>query len=175
MQQETIVISERMMGVVALASLTAGIVTGIVARIIMRIVALTAHQPTGFSIAGTLNILGICIGFGFIVGFIITMTSTILSASPKAGKYVPGPVWRGLILALFFLLLALPIFININADDFTLGIPLLDKFMFGALFVIYAFTLTIAEKAFDHYLPRKPASATANIPATDVNEEKSTP
>jgi hypothetical protein len=159
MQQETIVISERTMGVVALASLTAGVVAGIGARIIMRIVALTSHQPIGFSIAGTLFVLFNGIAFGFLIGFIVTMITTILSASPKVGKSIPGPIWRGLIFALFLLLLALPLFITVNANDFTLGIPLLDKFLFGALFVIYALSLTLAEKAFDHYLPRKPTSA----------------
>jgi len=174
MQQETIVVSERMMGVVVLASLTAGIVAGIGARIIMRIVALTSHTTPDFSIAGTLNILFGGIIFGSTVGFIVTLLTTILSASPKAGKYIPGPIWRGLIFGLFLLLLALPLFININADDFTLGIPLLDKFMFGALFVIYALTLTMAEKAFDHYLPRKPTSARTDILAPNPSEESYT-
>ena len=43
------------MGIGLLASLIAGLIAGIGARIIMRIVALTAHMPPGFSIAGTLN------------------------------------------------------------------------------------------------------------------------
>jgi hypothetical protein len=166
MQQETIVISERTMGVVALASLTAGVVAGIGARIVMRIVALTSHQPAGFSIAGTLNILFSGITFGFVIGFIVTMITTTLSASPKVGKYIPGPIGRGLILALLLLLLGLPLFIAVNANDFTLGIPLLDKFLFGALFVIYAFSLALAEKAFDHYLPRKPTPAQTDIPTS---------
>ena len=154
------------MGVVALASLTASVVTGIVARINMRIVALTSHQPPGFSIVGTLNIFFICIVFGFLIGFIVTMITTALSASPRVGKYIPGPFWRGLIFALFLLILALPLFIIINADDFTLGIPLLDKFLFGVMFVIYAFSLTLAEKAFDHYLPRKPTVSRADTPTS---------
>jgi hypothetical protein len=166
MQQETIVISERTMGVVALASLSAGVVAGIGARIIMRIIALTSHQPPGFSIAGTLNILFSGITLGFIIGFIVTMITTVLSASPKVGKYIPGPIGRGLIFALLLLLLALPLFITVNANDFTLGIPLLDKFLFGALFVIYALSLTLAEKAFDHYLPRKPTAAKTDIPTS---------
>jgi hypothetical protein len=166
MQQETIVISERTMGVVALASLTAGVVAGIGARIVMRIVALTSHQPAGFSIAGTLNILFSGITFGFVIGFIVTMITTTLSASPKVGKYIPGPIGRGLILALLLLLLGLPLFIAVNANDFTLGIPLLDKFLFGALFVIYALSLALAEKAFDHYLPRKPTVAKTDTPAS---------
>ncbi|GAC1647831.1 MAG: hypothetical protein NVS4B12_15820 [Ktedonobacteraceae bacterium] len=171
MQQETIVVTERMMGVVALASLTAGIVAGIGARIIMRIVALTANMPTDFSIAGTLNILVNGIVIGFIVGFIITMLTTVLSASPKAGKYVPGPAWRGLIFGLLLLLVGFPILVSVDADDFALGIPLLNKIMFGILFVIYGLTLGVAEKAFDHYLPRKPTSATTDIPAPNLNEE----
>jgi len=155
------------MGVAALASLTAGVVTGIVARINMRIVALTSHQSPGFSIAGTLNIFFICIIFGFLVGFIVTMITTVLSASPRVGKYIPGPIWRGLIFALFLLLLALPLFIISNADDFTLGIPVFDKFLFGVMFVIYAFSLTLSEKVFDHYLPRKPMASRKDTPTSN--------
>ncbi|GAC1464517.1 MAG: hypothetical protein PVS3B3_27750 [Ktedonobacteraceae bacterium] len=175
MQRETIVVSERMMSVVVLASLTAGIVAGIGARITMRIVALTSHTPPDFSIAGTLNILFNGIIFGTSVGFIVTMINAVLSASPKAGKYVPGPVWRGLIFGLLLLLVGFPILVSVDADDFALGIPLLNKIMFGVLFIIYGLTLGVAEKAFDHFLPRKPTSATTNILAPDLNEESYTP
>src|SRR5581483_6986105 len=100
MQQGTTTISERTMGVAALASLTAGCVAAIGARIIMRIVALTAHMPLSFSIAGTLNILINGIFIGLVVGFIIMMITFVLSSSPKASKYLPGPVLRGLIVGL---------------------------------------------------------------------------
>jgi hypothetical protein len=166
MPQEPIVISERTMGVAALASLTAGVVVGIGARIIMRLIALTAHRPLSFSIAGTLAVLFSGIALGFLIGFSVTMITTVLSAAPKVGKYIPGPIWRGLLFALLLLLLTLPLFITINANEFTLGIPLLDKFLFGALFVIYALSLTLAEKAFDHSLPRKPPSTKTDLPTS---------
>lgn len=170
MRQETTTISERTMGVAALASLTAGCVAAIGARIIMRIVALTAHMPLSFSIAGTLNILINGIFVGLVVGFIITMITFVLSSSPKASKYLPGPVWRGLIVGLFLLLVGFPLFVGTNADDFALGIPLLDKIMFGALFILYGLTLGVAEKAFDHFLPRKPTPAKTDVPAPLSNE-----
>ena len=170
MQQGTTTISERTMGVAALASLTAGCVAGVGARIIMRIVALTAHMSPGFSIAGTLNILINGIFIGLVVGFIITMITFVLSTSPKASKYLPGPVWRGLIVGLLLLLVGFPVLAGIDAGDFALGIPLLDKIMFGALFIIYGFTLGVAEKAFDHFLPRKPTPAKTDVPAPTSNE-----
>ncbi len=141
MQQEATVISERTMGVAVLASLTAGLVAGIGARIIMRIVALTAHKIPDFSIAGTFNIVMQAVVAGLFVGFIITMLTAILSTSPKASRYLPGPVWRGLISGLLLLLVAFPIFVLSNADDFALGIPLLDKILFGSLVILYSLTL----------------------------------
>ena len=147
-----------MMGVAALASLTAGLVAGIGARIIMRFVALTSHMPPQFSILGTFNILFAGIAIGFIVGFIITMITAALSVSPKASKYIPGPIWRGLIWGVLLLLtFGPPLFISSSFPnpDITFGIPLLNKTMFAALFVIYSITLGVAEKVFDRYLPRK--------------------
>ena len=161
MQQGTTAISERTMGVAALASLTAGLVAGIGARIIMRIVALTSHMPPTFSIAGTLNILMFAIAFGLIVGFTITLITAAISASPKVSKYLPGPIWRGLIWGVLLLLIfGTPLFFSSSFPnpDITFGIPLLNKSMFGALFVIYGITLGVAEKVFDRYLPRKATS-----------------
>lgn len=159
MSQETTTITERMMGVAALASLTAGFIAGIGARIIMRIVALTSHMPTTFSIAGTIVILLNGIVVGFAVGFIITCLTIVLFNSPKARKYVPGPIWRGLIWGVLLLLIfGPPLFLTSSFPnpDITFGIPLLNKTMFAALFVIYGITLGVAEKVFDRYLPRKP-------------------
>ena len=161
MQQETTIITERMLGVAALASLTAGFIGGIGARIIMRIVAVTSHMPTTFSIAGTIVILLNGIVVGFAVGFIITCLTIVLSNSPKASKYIPGPILRGLISGFLLLLIfGLPLFLTSSFPnpDITFGIPLLNKTMFAALFVIYGITLGVAEKVFDRYLPRKPTS-----------------
>ncbi len=141
--QPTTALSERAMGVAALASLTAGLVAGIGARIIMRIVALTSHMPPTFTIPGTLNILFFGIIFGFAVGFLITFLTAAASASPKASKYVPGPVWRGLISGILLLLVRFPIFVSSDAADLALGIPLLNKITFGALVILYGLTLVL--------------------------------
>ncbi len=162
------------MGVAALASLTAGIVAGIGARIIMRIVAVTSHMPTTFSIAGTIVILLNGIVVGFAVGFIITCLTIVLSNSPKASKYIPGPIWRGLISGFLLLLIfGLPLFLTSSFPnpDITFGIPLLNKTMFAALFVIYGITLGVAEKVFDRYLPRKPTSTRTDTSTPVPSEE----
>lgn len=162
--QESTTISERTMAVAALASLSAGLLAGIGARIIMRIVALTSHMPSQFSIGGTLNILFAGIILGLVAGFIIVMLTAALSTSPKASKYLPGPIWRGLIWGvLLLLLLGPPLFLSSSFPnpDITFGIPLLNKSLFAALILLYGITLGVAEKVFDHYLPRKAASASS--------------
>ena len=159
MSQETTTITERMMGVAALASLTAGFIAGIGARIIMRIVALTSHMPTTFSIGGTIVILLNGLFIGLMVGFVLSCLTIIVFNSPKTSKYVPGPIWRGLIWGVLLLLIfGPPLFLTSSFPnpDITFGIPLLNKSMFAALFVIYGITLGVAEKVFDRYLPRKP-------------------
>jgi hypothetical protein len=166
---------ERMMGVGALASLSAGFVAGIGARIIMRIVALTSHMPVTFSIAGTLNILIQATFLGFVVGFIGTMIIVPLSTSPKASKYLPGPIWRGLIWGALLLLSGLPIFITVNAADLVLGIPLLDTIMFEALVIVYGLTLGVAEVVFNHVLPRKPPSDNRAVLTPVPSEDYSIP
>lgn len=171
-----ITLSARVLGVAALASVTAGLVAGIGARIIMRIVALISHMPPLFTIA-TLNILLDGIVFGFAAGFLLTLLTIAVSASPKARKYVPGPIWRGLIWGVLLLLVALPLLFGSEAEatlvgcpaiptDLALGIPLLNRCMFGALIIIYGITLGIAEKLFDHILPRKPTSTKTDIPTS---------
>ena len=173
MQQGT-AIPERTIGVAALSCLTAGLIAGIGARIIMRIVAITSHMPPTFSIPGTLNVLFAGIAIGFIVGFIITLLSATLSVSPKASKYLPGPIWRGLIWGVLLLLVVgLPILLRPSSpnDDINFGIPLLNRCMFGALVIIYGITLGVSEKVFDHYLPRKPPSAKTDISTPVPTEE----
>lgn len=162
---------ERMFRVGALASLSAGLVAGIGARIIMRIVALTSHMPPSFSFAGTITIVFTGIFLGFAAGFVILFFTMAASSSPRVRKYLPGPIWRGLITSLLLLLAGFPIFVGADAADLALGIPLLNKLMFGALIIIYGLTLGVATKAFDHYLPREPASVQADIPAPNPLEE----
>jgi hypothetical protein len=143
MSQETTIITERMLGVAALASLSAGLVAGIGARIIMRIVTVTSHRPPQFSFGGTLVILLNGIVVGFAVGFILTCLTIVLFNSPKASKYVPGPIWRGLIWGVLVLLIFGPLLFLTSSfpnPDITFGIPLLNKSMFAALFVIYGLT-----------------------------------
>ncbi len=165
---------ERMFGVGALASVTAGFIAGIGARIIMRIVAVTSHMPPQFSIGGTLVILlnGIFMGFG--VGFLITFITVVVSSYAKASKYLPGPLWRGLICGLLLLLIfGFPLFFSSSFPnpDITFGIPLLNKSMFGALIIIFGLILGVAEKTYDHYLPHKSTSTRIDIPTPIPSEE----
>jgi uncharacterized membrane protein len=154
--------------------LIASLVAGMSARIIMRIVALTAHQPPGFSIAGTLRIVGIGFILGMIAGFVYAPTIAALSASPKIRKYLPGPIWRGLTFAVLILAicgllsLLLPL---LPPEDIGLGIPLLNKIMFAALPLIFGITLGGAEKILDRYLPRKAVSTKAEAPGPQPHEE----
>ena len=172
--QQTTIITERMMGVAALASLTAGLIAAIGARIIMRVVAVTSHMPPQFSIGGTLVILLNGIVAGFAVGFVLTCLTIVVFNSPKASKYVPGPIWRGLIWGVLLLLIfGPPLFLTSSFPnpDITFGIPLLNKSMFAALFVIYGITLGVAEKTYDRYLPRRPTSTRTDIPTPIPGEE----
>jgi uncharacterized membrane protein YagU involved in acid resistance len=153
--------SERMLGIGLLASLIAGLIAGISARIIMRIVALTAHMPPDFSIAGTLNVVFIGFILGFVSGFIYTGCVVALSSSTKASKYLPGPLWRGIAFGVLLLVIGgLPSVLIplLPKEDLNLGIPLLNRSMFAALTLIYGITLGGAEAILDRYLPRKPAS-----------------
>ncbi len=172
--QQTTIVTERTMGVAALASLTAGLIAGIGARIIMRVVAITSHMPVGFSVAGTLVILVNGIVIGFAVGFVLTIFTVVLSAYPKAQKYIPGPIWRGLIWGvLLVLIFGLPLFLSSSFPnpDITFGMPLLNKSMFATLFFIYGIILGIAEKTYDRYLPRKSTVAKIDIPTPVPTEE----
>jgi len=166
--------ADRIIGVVMLASLIAGLIAGISARIVMRIVALTAYQPPGFSLAGTLRIVFIGFILGMIAGFVYAPTIVALSASPKIRKYLPGPIWRGLtfgvlILAICGLLsLLIPL---LPPEDIGLGIPLLNKIMFAALPLIFGITLGGAEKMLDRSLPGRPTSAKTDILTPIPGEE----
>ena len=166
--------SERIMGIGLLASLIASLIAGIGARIIMRIVALTAHMPPGFSIGGTLNIVFIVLILGTIPGFIYALCIFFLSSSTKVGKYLPGAMWRGLAFGVLLLVIVgLPSVLIplLPKEDLSLGIPLLNRSMFAALPLIYGLTLGVAEKAFDHYLPRKPTPTRTDMPAPITSQE----
>src|SRR5437764_15385480 len=134
---------DRMVGILLLSSMIAGLIAGISARIVMRVVALTAHMPLQFTRA-SLNIVFIGFILGMIAGFVYAPTILALSASPKIRKYLPGPIWRGLafgvlILAISGLLsLLIPL---LPPEDIGLGIPLLNKIMFAALPLIFGITL----------------------------------
>jgi hypothetical protein len=172
MSQQTI--AERMLGIGILASLFASLIAGISARIIMRIVALTAHMPPGFSIEGTFNIIFLVLLLGLVPGFVYAVCIFSLSSSPKASKYLPGPIWRGLAFGVLLLVIVgLPSVLIplLPTEDLNLGIPLLNKSMFAALPLIYGLTLGVAEKVFDHYLPRKPTPTRTDIPAPITSQE----
>ena len=166
--------SERIMGIGLLASLIASLIAGIGARIIMRIVALTAHMPPGFSIGGTLNIVFIVLILATIPGFGYALCLFFLSSSTKVSKYLPGSIWRGLAFGVLLLVIVgLPSVLIplLPREDLSLGISLLNRSMFAALPLIYGLTLGIAEKAFDHYLPRKPTPTRTDIPAPLTSQE----
>ena len=91
-----------MIGIAMLASLIAGLIAGISARIVMRIVALTAHMPLQFTLA-TFNIVFIGFLLGMVAGLVYAPTIVALSASLKIRKYLPGPIWRGLIFGVLIL------------------------------------------------------------------------
>ena len=165
--------TDRMVGVGLLSSVVAGLIAGIGARIIMRIVALTAHLPLQFTVA-TLNILFLGLIFGVIAGFVYTLCIVALSSSRKVRKYLPGPLWRGLAFGVLLLVIVglpsvlLPL---LPREDLALGIPMLNRIMFGTLVIIYGLSLGVAEKVFDHYLPRKPMPVETNIPASTGKEK----
>lgn len=158
-----------MVGVLLLSSMIAGLIAGIGARIVMRIVALTAHIPLQFTVA-TLNVVFVGFAIGFFAGFVYTLIIVALSSSKKVRKYLPGPIWRGLILGVLLLVIfGLPSLLGPSSpgDDINLGIPLLNRGMFATLPLIYGITLGAAEKILDRYLPRKPiflATETASSP-----------
>jgi hypothetical protein len=153
--------SERIMGIGLLASLIASLIAGISARIIMRIVALTAHRPPGFSIAGTLNIVFLVFLLGLVPGFLYALSIFFLSSSTKVSKYLPGCMWRGLAFGVLLLVIGgLPSVLIplLPREDLNLGMPLLNRSMFAALPLIYGMTLGGTEALLDRYLPRKPVS-----------------
>ena len=164
---------ERIFGIELLASLIASLIAGIGARIIMRIVALNTHMPLSFTVAGTFHIVFLVLLLGIVPGFVYALGIFILSSSTKVSKYLPGPMWRGLAFGVLLLVIVgLPSVLIplLPREDLALGIPLLNKIMFAALPLIYGLTLGGAEKVFDHYLPRRPTSAKADIPASIGNE-----
>jgi hypothetical protein len=157
--------SERIIGIGSLASMIAGLITGFIARIVMRIVALTAHLPLQFTSA-TLNVVFIGLFIGIIAGIIYAASVFALSRSPKVRKYLPGPIWRGLIFGvLILLIIGLPNLLGPSSpgDDINLGNPLLDRSMFAALPLIYGLTLGGAEAILDRYIPGKRAALDGEI------------
>ncbi len=143
----------------------AGLITGFIARIVMRIVALTAHLPLQFTSA-TLNVVFIGLFIGIIAGIVYSASVFALSSSPKVRKYLPSPIWRGLIFGvLILLIIGLPNLLGPSSpgDDINLGNPLLNRSMFAALPLIYGLTLGGAEAILDRYIPRKPAALDGEI------------
>ena len=168
---------ERMLSIALLASLIAGLIAGITARIIMRIVALTAHQPLEFTVA-TLNVIFIGFVVGLLAGMFYAATVAGLSSSAKVRKYLPGPLWRGLLFGVLILVfIGLPILLGPSSpsDDINLGIPLLNKMMFATLPLIYGITLGGAEKFLDLYLPHASPAAKTDTPAAIPAEKASSP
>jgi hypothetical protein len=156
---------ERIVGIGILANLIAGLIVGICARLVMRIVALTAHLAPQFT-AATLNVVFIGLIIGGIAGVVYSICLVGLSSSPKVRKYLPGPIWRGLIFGVLILvIIGLPNLLGPSSpsDDINLGRPLLNRSMFAALPLIYGMTLGGAEAILDRHLPRKSAPLDAEI------------
>ncbi len=167
-------ISERLLGIGLLASLIASLIVGFGARIIMRIVALTAHMPPSFSIAGTLNILFLVLLLGLVPGFVYALCVFFLSNSTKVSKHLPGSMWRGLAFGvLLFVICGLPSVLIplLPKEDLNLGLPLLNRSMFAALPLLYGITLGGAEAILDRYLPRKPTFPEGGRSSPHLNEE----
>jgi hypothetical protein len=167
--------ADRMVGVLLLSSMIAGLIAGVGARIVMRIVALTAHIPLQFTLA-TLNVVFVGFAIGVFAGCVYTLIIVVaLSSSKKARKCLPGPIWRGLILGVLLLAISgLPSLLGPSSpgDDINLGIPLLNRGMFATLPLIYGITLGAAEKILDRYLPRKPIFLTTETASSPAQEEE---
>ena len=149
--------TDRIVGVAMLSSMIAGIVAAICARILMRIVALTAHIPTGFT-AATFNIIFLGFILGLIAGIVYTIALAALSNSPRFRKHLPGPIWRGLVFgSLTLIIVGLPALLVpwLPEEDLNLGMPLLNRFMFAALPLVFGLALGGAELLLDRYLPGK--------------------
>lgn len=166
--------SDRIVGVGLLSSMIAGIIAGICARIIMRIVALTAHIPPGFTVA-TFNIifLGLIIGLG--AGFVYSLSLVAFSNSPRLRKHLPGPIWRGLVFgSIMLVIVGLPSLLIplLPREDLSLGMPLLNKFMFATLPLIFGIALGGAEILLDRYLPGKPSPMKTDIASSPPHVEE---
>jgi hypothetical protein len=167
--------SERMLGISLLASLIASLIAGIGARLIMRIVAVTAHMPPSFSIAGTLNIVFLVLFLGLVPGFVYALCLFFLSSSTKLSKHLPGSLWRGLAFGVLLLVIVgLPSLLIplLPKEDLNLGSPLLNRGMFAALPLLYGMTLGGAEAILDRSFPRKPASSPGERSSPQLQEEE---
>ncbi|GAC1390688.1 MAG: hypothetical protein NVSMB38_09010 [Ktedonobacteraceae bacterium] len=156
---------ERMLNIAFLASLIAGLIAGISARIIMRIAALIGHLPLEFTV-GTFNVVFLGFIMGVVAGMLYAGCVFALSSFAKVRKYIPGPLWRGLLLGVLILvIIGLPNLLgpSSSSDEINLGLPLPNKIMFATLPLIYGMTLGGAEAILDRYLPRRPASAEGEI------------
>jgi hypothetical protein len=168
--------SERMFGLGLAASLIASLIAGISARIIMRIVALTAHQPPGFTMAGTFRIIFIGLLVGFVPGLAYALGILFLSNAPKVSQHLPGSLWRGLAFGLLLVVIVgLPSVLLpsplLPQEDLNLGNPLLNRILFAALPLLYGMTLGGAEAILDRSLSRKPASPEEGRSSPQLKEE----
>lgn len=118
-----------------LSGVLGGLVWGIGARIAMRIVALAAHQSTGFSIGGTLGILMLGAIFGAPFGLLF---ATVRRWLPGTGARA-GLLFGGLVL----LLMGLPFYLGPLSDEGQNSNRLLAAGMFATLFVGFGMVVVL--------------------------------
>src|ERR1700737_2197944 len=106
---------DRIIGVAFLASIVGGLIAGIGARIIMRIIVLALHQPPGFTIAGTLNIVIMGLFLGLVVGPVIGILSVAIDHLPRGKKYLQNPFVRGITLGVLLIIIIIPLS-SLNED-----------------------------------------------------------
>ena len=112
-----------------------GIILGAASRIAMRVVALETNEPVGFSIGGSLDV----VGFGVVVG------------APAAVVFWICRSWRSLPLGsgllvgalLFAILASVPPPAAKSALDATNDTPIVTAFAFAVAFVVYGASLDI--------------------------------
>jgi len=140
----------RAVGVGALAGMASGLVVAPLARIAMRIVALAAHVPVMFTVAGTL----------FIVLFITLIGAPLGVVFVAVKPYLPGPRFtKGLLFGLLlFLVAGVPFLLGafglaFVGEELLIGPPLLGRSLFGVLFLIYGIVVGMAEGWSERSLP----------------------
>jgi hypothetical protein len=139
----------RMMGVVLAATAVAGVAFGVGARVVMRVVALTDAAPgTEFTVGGT---VGLIIGATMATFPFVLLFLGIRRFLPQATRA------RALAYGLGLLAFpGVPFLLGLgNGGEITdIGIPLLNRAMFGALFVGWGAAIALAVQGLGRRIAR---------------------